>query len=533
MVFKKPYAFLIKHFRFIHIVLSILLGALLYKTYDVYTFYNDYFNQSGFTIIDDISNILITPIMYIYIILIIGITFTIYLLMNFKKKNTKYYFVSIIYYFLMIFVFIFVKYQLKQLELDIFNIRMIKITRDILLVSNIFQIPFLLVSIVRAIGFNIKKFNFEKDIKELEISELDSEEIEVGINLDNNDIKTIINRRKRLFKYFFKENKYMVLLVISLVMISSGIIFYINSEVKNKIYKVNEELNTNSIKLKVLNSYNLTTNTSNNDIGNNVYNYIVVKILITNKIKSNFKISVNNFRLKTGEYSSYNVDIDNYNNFLEFGIPYNDSLKSLESKEYMLVFKVKKEESRNTNYLEYLTSVKTKNNEVKYNYAKFKLEYEDISKDEKMIETGLNNKISFSKSLLKNSSIIISDVEFNNSFTAKSKSCINNKCYDSDILIIPSLTSSYKKTVMKVSYELDLDNNINTNLRDKFISKFGNLRYIINNKEYNHDINLVDITPIGISDTSYLEVKDEVSKATKIYLDFRIRNKIYTYIIKG
>ena len=91
MVLRKPYAFLIKHFKFIHIVLSMLLMSLLYKNYTVYSFYDDFLKESKFNITGSVSNTLITPIIYVYIALIILIVFSIYLLMNFKKKNTKYY----------------------------------------------------------------------------------------------------------------------------------------------------------------------------------------------------------------------------------------------------------------------------------------------------------------------------------------------------------------------------------------------------------------------------------------------------------
>ena len=210
MVLKKPYAFLIKHFRLVHLFLLGLLSYVLYKNYVVFKFFDNYLKTTKTNILDNLSVQFVTPLIFIVITTIIIITFTIMLLMNSKKKNTKYYLISIILYFTLIFVFIFTSYELKQIELNELNLRTIKITRDILLVSNLVQIPFLIVSLVRAIGFNIKKFNFEKDLKELQIDSSDNEEFEVGVNLDNNDIKTIINRRKRILKYFIKENKYIV-----------------------------------------------------------------------------------------------------------------------------------------------------------------------------------------------------------------------------------------------------------------------------------------------------------------------------------
>lgn len=534
MVLKKPYAFLIKHFRLIHLF---LLGFLLYvfnKSYSVFKFFDTYLNSSKLNLIDNLSSQFITPFMFIVTIMIILVTLTIMLLMNFKKKNTKYYLICIIFYFILIFVFIFTSYQLKQIEWNQINVQLIKITRDMLLVGYLFQIPFMIVSLVRAIGFNIRKFNFERDLKELDIDEFDSEEFEVGVNLDNNDIKTIINRRKRVLKYFVKENKYVVILFIGLLMIGSGLLIYINKEVYHKVYEENEELNTPSIKIKVLNSYQLDTNSSNNDITDGLYSFTVVKVLLTNNTKTNLSINLNNFRLSTKEFTTYKVDTSSYKQFIEFGAGYNgEEIKSLESKDYILVFKIKKEEKTNSKLLEYLTSTKLRNKELVYNYAKFKLNTDTLAKNETVKEVNLNEKIDFSNSLLKNTNITIRNVEIDNNFVENNKKCINNKCYDSSNYIVPTSISKYKKMVMKVDYELELDKTINQDVKNSFIARFANIRYVINNKEYYHDINLVDITPYGLNDVSYLEVKDEVNKANKIYLDIRIRNKIYTYIIRG
>ena len=534
MILKKPYAFLIKRFRVIHIILAVFMSYLLYKSYNVYSFLNNYLIEAKFNIIENIASKYISISMYISIFVIISITLVVLLLMNFKKKPIKYYFISLISYFLLTFVFMFTTYQLKQIEWNEINIQLIKITRDILLVSFLAQIPFLVLTIIRATGFNIKKFNFEKDLKEFALDDTDNEEFEVELQLDSDDFKTALRRRLRMARYVIKENKYILLAIIAIIMIALGTTIYVQDEVYNKIYEEQETLNTSNFQIKVLNSYQLTTNTSGNDISDDKYSFTIVQISLTNKTKNNLSISLDNFRIRTGKFTTYKPDTDNYKNFVEFGNGYNaEAVPVNQQKKYILVFKINKEEQNNDKTLEYLTGGKRKNGELILNYAKFALTTKDLKNKKTITTSELNKKIEFTDSLLKDSSIIVENVKFNNNFIDKTTKCISNRCYDTNTYIVPSTTSRYKKIVMKIKYNLSLDQNIDLkDMGNTFIAKFANLRYIINNQEYNHNINLVDITPSGIEGRSYLEVKEEVKNATNIFLDFRIRDKVYTYIIK-
>ena len=42
MILRKPYAFLIKYFRLIHLFISLLIVYLIYKTNNMYNFFKDY-----------------------------------------------------------------------------------------------------------------------------------------------------------------------------------------------------------------------------------------------------------------------------------------------------------------------------------------------------------------------------------------------------------------------------------------------------------------------------------------------------------
>ena len=82
MIVKKPYAFLIKHFKLIHLLLSILTIYIAFKSNNIFTFFNDYVTNGYYTYQNNLQNEYISGFMFIGVILIITLTSIIYLLFN-------------------------------------------------------------------------------------------------------------------------------------------------------------------------------------------------------------------------------------------------------------------------------------------------------------------------------------------------------------------------------------------------------------------------------------------------------------------
>ena len=49
---------------------------------------------------------------------------------------------------------------------------------------------------------------------------------------------------------------------------------------------------------------------------------------------------------------------------------------------------------------------------------------------------------------------------------------------------------------------------------------------------YNNRFTLVNKTPYANNNYAFVEVRSRIATADKIYLDFNIRDKVYTYILK-
>jgi len=52
MILRRPYAFLIKYFRLIHLVLFGLFGYVTYKANNILSFFKDYISNNGNFVID-------------------------------------------------------------------------------------------------------------------------------------------------------------------------------------------------------------------------------------------------------------------------------------------------------------------------------------------------------------------------------------------------------------------------------------------------------------------------------------------------
>ena len=70
MILKKPYAFLIKHFKIIHLILSLLMIYIAYKINNILNFVKGYINNS---VNPSLSTNYIGPILFISVLVVIGI----------------------------------------------------------------------------------------------------------------------------------------------------------------------------------------------------------------------------------------------------------------------------------------------------------------------------------------------------------------------------------------------------------------------------------------------------------------------------
>ena len=280
MILKKPYAFLIKYFKIIHIIIFLL--ALVINNYyvKIYKFFKNYSSSNFYDY--NIAKDYLPTISFIAVIFLIGFLSIMFYLMEKKKKPTKLYIFSIIYYIVLLISMLFIYNKINTLYEATLTQRASRLYRDVYFIFNLPHYYFLFMYLVRGIGFDIKKFNFSKDMQELEIKAEDNEEFEFEFGKDNYLIKRKIHRLYREIIIYYKENKFLINIVggtiISIILVTA----LINTSITIHKYHIGSSLTADKFVYKLNNAYVTSYDYKNKQISND-NKYIILDMTLTNK----------------------------------------------------------------------------------------------------------------------------------------------------------------------------------------------------------------------------------------------------------
>ncbi len=528
MVFKKPYGILIKHFKLIHVFITILMAYLIYKMTHLISFFNEYVSLGWRSVTESEISSYINPLMYISIFLILLLCIIIYLLMRFKNKPRLYYLLTPILYLGLFIVLIVVSSTLNDALLDVISPIKSRAIRDVLLIVTGLQFVLIVFSLLRAIGFDVKKFNFRQDIADLEISELDSEEVEVNFEVKKYKIKRNLKRRLRNIKYIFLEHKFIWTLAIVVVVLLVGGFTAYNMFVVNKSYRQNTVVSLGNYSISVTNSALVINDYKDNEISDK-YKYFVVNVNIINRIENN-AFALNNISLEMNG-KIYSTIETGYSNFIDFGYEYKEgrNLSVDKPNKYIFVFRIPKEERASNAYLRYLYKTEYKNGNPVTEYKKIKLNFSNYENSINYIEKKINESLEFN-----NNSIKINSIEFNERFTYEYDFCTSeDNCTKSTGYIIP--TSSNNTTILKLGIDAKFDESDPiTDIENygDFLENYASIKYTVGDKTYLQR-NIINLTPDNFSKNEvYLNVSKNVEKADTIKIEFKNYGKKYSYTIK-
>ncbi|MBE6153623.1 MAG: hypothetical protein E7166_05310 [Firmicutes bacterium] len=507
MVFRKPYALLIKYFKIIHLISSVFMMYLIYKTNNLYKFFNSYVKNGWMSLNEFELSTYIGPLIYFSIILIIMLTIIVYILMRFKNKPRFYYLLTPIIYFLILILFIVSNSTMSVAIVDVVSPVTTRVLRDILMIAMGFQFILLVFSILRSIGFDVKKFNFKQDIADLKIEELDNEEVEVNIEIDKHKINRKLKRRIRNSKYIFNENKFIIYLIVGLFIVIFAAYYILNIFVFNPTYKEGKLVELNRYSFVVNKSYVTNKDYLGNTISNN-NKYILVDFSIINKIVDN-TFDIDKLSLFVDDMS-YAPSTNIYSDFIDLGNGYKEQRLSVSDiNRYFVVFKIPNDINTKRATLRYLNEVKyDKNGNEIYKYKKVKLN--PVNDNIVKLDKKLGDEININNNLIKINEYKIADA-FNN--------------------IIPI---SNNTTVLKLIIDGKLGNTANYYIKDisQYLSKFGSITYTKNGKTYRQK-NLYNLISNNFNGKEiFLEVTNEISGAEKINFEIKIRNVNYRYKLK-
>lgn len=537
MIVKKPYAFLIKNFRIIHALLFVMLLYLGIKSLDIYTFFNMYATKFAYTYATDLAVKYVNYYMFIIDVLAILVSLLIYYIMSLKNKERKLYIFTCLYYIFLFVYFIFIYNTLANIQINTLSIEQVRTIRDISLIILIPQVIMVFIHLGRACGFNLKQFDFKKDLEELQIDTSDYEEVELTLGKNNYKIARFFRKFLRLTKYYILEHKFVVTVCTSIVVLIVTLIVFINMRVYQERYRQNQEILASTLWYTAQDAYITDVDLSGNKIQKDKY-YVLIRTKIDNKSSTSYKLTRETFRLVVNDEMLI-PKFSYKNEFLDVGEVFAPmEVFPGETKEVIVVYEINKEDVKK----EYVFRIKNYDNLVIGNIASPYKEiivrpYDLNSKN----DTGtykLPAELNFNNTILGKSSAIIGESTYSSVFKESYKYCKNNNentCYDGTYIVRPESTSKGSVGVLKIKITANIDSSIGMskylNYPGNIIKYFGKIRYTLDGVTKTFTPTIID-TKYQRDTYTYIEVPKEVENAEKLDLIITIRGIKYTIDLK-
>ena len=519
MVFRKPYAFFIKMFKPIHLVMAFIVVYLIYLDSNILRFLNSYINSSTSIVGENIRNDLINIFIYLIPAIIIILSMVILGVMVRKRKPALFYVVNIFAFIVILVINLYTDNFLGVLEKSIVSVRVVKLIHDLVLIDMIIETISFIFLVGRGMGINFKKFGFNSDISKLDISDSDKEEFELDINVDVYESKRKRKENYRNLKYKYLENKFKINLIICVFIILSvviGIMFLMPKSYKTEgsVYYINginigvDEtiiLNTDYSGKRITDDYLLVVNTKISSNENNKQVYL-----------EDFNLQIGELTFKaTTKYSKYLVDIGNV---------FDESSLEKDYVNYLFVYEIP--EKFITSDMVFIYSGGT-------DKLKIKLNPRDLNSNEISVSNKLGEEISFIDSI-GDVKFKITDYEIKDKFIFEYDYCIkSDDCIRSKEYVKPSIDKNFDKVIMRLSIDYK-DNTNNVKTFYKLFSRYGSIVYTIGDNVYSQNGSFEEIksSKVSTKGNSYIGINSDIINAESIKLVFNIRNSKYEYILK-
>lgn len=524
MILRKPFAILIKHFKLIHVILTILSFYLIYRTNLLINFFDEYMSTYNSVIGKDLTGQLYSIWMYVALLVVIIGTVIILGLMVFKKKKVKLYIYNIFVYLFVIIVYSITRSTLSSLEVELVDIRTLKMVEDLLATSFIVQIISLIIVAIRATGFNVQKFEFTKDLQELEIEDVDNEEFELNIDLNYDETRRKINRTFRHAKYIYKENKAVLWMLLGVIVGIASLSMYMNFGVYNKLYNEGDAFSTTYFTIQLNESYSSSYDYKGAQLSEEE-TFVMVKLNIKNTSIKDKEFESARLVLNIDEHYFYH-DYTYKQQMHDIGNIYAEQSIPSEFTEYVFIYKIPKDFLTKNIKLIY----------TDYNKKQIRMKINPTSLDDEVsVETyNIGEKIDFKDSILEDVEVTINNITSADFFKVDYNYCIESNCYPSSEYLIPTLSGNTDKVLLKINGTISEDESIEYIDLYELMKNYGYLEYQINSqlKIINLNTKIIKPTKTTLQNEYYIETTRKINEAEKINLIFKIRNKTYKYVIK-
>ena len=513
MILRKPYAFLMKHFKKINLALFILTLYVFVKTLTLLGYTKEY--ASGNTVIvNTITSFFTGSYFFVHILILMLGGILLYLLKR-KDKPIKTYMLILVEYFIFFILSIYLNGYFGDFYINGYDKAFARTINGLVFIFSLPQYLILLLLFIRFIGLDLKSFGFQND-KEFITSEEDREEVEVEVGLNSHIIKRKTKKVFREILYFIKEHKIRLAIISLIVLIPTGVSLYKTIYLPNRIFKTGDIVSSNYYEFKVNNTY-ITTRNYRGDIINKERSYIVLDLDVTNLVSSSRILNIEGFSLLV-DGISYNPTVNYNEQFEDLGNTFKkQNLKGNSTSNYFLIFEIKNPK-KDSNFILRYQDITSHSKLIR-----IKLTIKDISsfvvKDTKRITEEQTVKINQNKT----TNFTINNYEIGNSFLYTYEACNYTECYIKEGYANSSLGK--KVLYMRVSSS----NTTYETLQD-FI-RYGKIRYVVNGKAYEEKLKS-NVTKKYRGNYLYFDVNEKIVNASSIELILTVRNNQYIYIIK-
>lgn len=531
MILRKPYAFLIKRFRLIHFILFGLILYILLSTKSLVDNFSNLVNN-GKIINYFPSSILV----YIAIVLVIIFGLAMFLLMKNKKKPNRFYLFLLMYFFVFIIAILYANSLIAGIiKNNVVNIQQARAYHDIARIIYYPQLVLLIFSLVRSVGFDIKSFNFGKDLNELNLNEKDREEFEFTLGLDYHNILVKLRNYVRELKYYFLENTFIIISLLVIGAFSLVVTIYVNKEIINKTYRETQVFSSSNFQFSIANSYLTDINQAGETIMKGQY-YLVVDLNIKNISSKDQMLDLTDFTIRTRDIDILPVVTQN-NNFVDLGIPYkNKYIEKGSTVNNILIFEVNSYTKNDKYLLKILSGIKynEKTDQEEGSYVSVALSPQKMDRLETKKNLFYGTTVKFDESLLKKSSLLVNDYEIANNLVYK-----YNYCYDKDdcrdlVGVISADLETKNSTLLILDYDLIIDKKsiYSKNLKNElsFFDDYVTVKYTIEGLSRISTVKVANTTKY--KEKVALQVTSTITNAEKIDLYITIRDKRYIISLK-
>lgn len=538
MIIRKPYAILIKNFKLIHAILTACMIYLVYKTYGIFSYIGEYMKTNMLAVGEDLTAVLFDVKMFwLAGIVTAGLVVMLGIMIR-KKKPFLFYVVNIIIYIATLGVYSYLYDTINFIEGNIIEMTEMKLAYDIAMMLMFAQGISMILSFVRAIGFDYKKFDFGKDLMELDIQEDDDEEVEVSVNIETNVLQRGVNRKKRFAKYVYLENKFAINVLIFLAISLISFVIYLNTNVYNVVYNEGDMFLAYDLEMGVLKSYII----ENDYRGKKIVDDGEVIIALETNIKAfnrNQSLTTAKTILYVDGIEYYPDEIESKDAIFDLGNTYYDGVLDYASfQKVLLVYSIPKNDRNKEMTFKYINEFETKKGALNPKYINVNLKPIKIDEKQKKEKVKLGEEIILNEFNLGATKLKINKVELKEEFVLNYKFCITtDDCYQSVEYLRAPLANTKDLALLRVNATLELDEEIDIEriyTPYSVINLFGSIVYEKDGKKYtlSSGFEKVEPTKIKSGNNYYIALNKDVLDAETITLIIKIRNKTYEYKIK-